>query len=69
VVETFFTIPGIGNQSIRSIMNRDYPVVQGMALLLAAIFVLINLIVDILYGLLDPRARVAGTNAVRKAGV
>ena len=72
VVETFFTIPGIGNQSIRSILDRDYPVVQGMALLLATIFVLINLIVDILYGILDPRARVAsgvGTAAVRKAGV
>lgn len=70
VVETFFTIPGIGNQSIRSILDRDYPVVQGLALLLATIFVLVNLIVDILYGLLDPRARVAGTAAaVRKAGV
>jgi len=60
VVETFFTIPGIGNQSIASIEARDYPVIQGLTLLLAATFVLINLIVDILYGLLDPRARVAG---------
>jgi peptide/nickel transport system permease protein len=39
VIETFFTIPGIGNQSIASITQRDYPVIQGMALLLAAIFV------------------------------
>jgi ABC-type dipeptide/oligopeptide/nickel transport system permease component len=67
VVETFFTIPGIGNESIRSILNRDYPVMQGMALLLAAIFVVVNLVVDILYGLLDPRARVVGVGVVRRA--
>ncbi len=64
IVETFFTIPGIGYQSIRSILDRDYPVVQGLALLLATIFVLVNLVVDILYGVLDPRTRVA--NAVTK---
>jgi peptide/nickel transport system permease protein len=58
VVETFFTIPGIGNQSIRSIEQRDYPVIQALALLLAAVFVIVNLLVDILYGALDPRARV-----------
>jgi len=61
VVETFFTIPGIGYQSIRSILDRDYPVIQAMALLLAFIFVMINLIVDVLYGFLDPRARVTGS--------
>jgi ABC-type dipeptide/oligopeptide/nickel transport system permease component len=66
VVETFFTIPGIGNESIRSILNRDYPVIQGMALLLAAIFVVVNLVVDILYGLLDPRARVIGLSVARR---
>jgi peptide/nickel transport system permease protein len=60
VVETFFTIPGIGYQSIRSILDRDYPVIQAMALLLAFIFVVINLAVDLLYGLLDPRARATG---------
>jgi peptide/nickel transport system permease protein len=59
VVETFFTIPGIGNQSITSITQRDYPVIQGLALLLAFIFVVVNLVVDILYGVLDPRARTA----------
>lgn len=59
VVETFFNIPGIGNQSIRSILDRDYPVIQGMTLFLAATFVLVNLAVDVLYGVLDPRARVA----------
>ncbi|MGC4042705.1 MAG: ABC transporter permease [Armatimonas sp.] len=68
VVETFFTIPGIGNESIASIMRRDYPVVQGLALLMAAGFVLINLVVDILYGVIDPRARVGGA-LVRRANV
>jgi peptide/nickel transport system permease protein len=65
VVETFFAIPGIGNQSIASIEARDYPVIQGLTLILAATFVLINLIVDILYGLLDPRARVGGGKGLR----
>ncbi|MDX1934641.1 MAG: ABC transporter permease [Capsulimonadales bacterium] len=69
VVETFFTIPGIGNDSIRSITNRDYPVIQGMALLLATIFVLVNLIVDLLYGFLDPRARAFGLQVARKEGL
>lgn len=67
IVETFFTIPGIGYQSIRSILDRDYPVVQGLALLLATVFVLVNLIVDILYGFLDPRARATGGGPVKAA--
>jgi peptide/nickel transport system permease protein len=69
VIETFFTIPGIGADSINCILNRDYPVIQGMALLLATIFVLVNLTVDILYGFLDPRARVYGQEIAKKAGV
>lgn len=60
VVETFFQIPGIGNQSIVAITQRDYPVIQALALLLATSFVLVNLIVDLLYGVIDPRARSAG---------
>lgn len=69
VVETFFNIPGIGADSINCILNRDYPVIQGMALFLATIFVLVNLLVDILYGFLDPRARAYGQEIKRKAGV
>jgi ABC-type dipeptide/oligopeptide/nickel transport system permease component len=69
VVETFFTIPGIGNESIRSILNRDYMVIQAMALLLAAIFVGINILVDILYGFLDPRARVMGKQIAASVGI
>lgn len=66
VVETFFNIPGLGNQSIASIEARDYPVIQGLTLILAATFVLINLVVDILYGILDPRARVGGAGESRR---
>ena len=68
VVETFFTIPGIGADSINCILNRDYPVIQGMALFLATIFVLVNLVVDVLYGFLDPRARTYGQEIARKTG-
>lgn len=69
IIETFFTIPGIGYQSIRSILDRDYPVVQGLALLLATAFVLVNLLVDILYGVLDPRARVGAGPAKESAKI
>lgn len=65
VVETLFRIPGIGYASIEAIKARDYPVIQGLALLLAATFVLVNLIVDVLYGFLDPRARVGGSSVAR----
>lgn len=57
VVETLFHVPGIGDISIESIRYRDYPVVQGMALLVAVIYVLVNLGVDVLYGFIDPRVR------------
>ncbi|MDE2125041.1 MAG: ABC transporter permease [Armatimonadetes bacterium] len=58
VVETIFQVPGIGFESINSITRRDYPVVQGMALLVAVIYIGVNLLVDVLYGVLDPRVRV-----------
>lgn len=57
VVETIFSVPGIGYASVDSILKRDYPVIQGVALLVAVLFILVNLIVDLLYGLLDPRIR------------
>ena len=57
VVETIFTVPGIGYESIQSILRRDYPVIQGVALLVAAIYLLVNLAVDLLYGVFDPRVR------------
>jgi peptide/nickel transport system permease protein len=57
VTETVFAWPGIGRLAIQSIYNRDYPVVQCTVFLAALMFIAINLLIDLLYGLLDPRAR------------
>ncbi|RKQ27981.1 ABC transporter permease [Oceanobacillus halophilus] len=57
IIETIFTIPGIGQLLIDSIHRRDYPVIQGVILFIAFIYVLINLLVDLLYAFLDPRIR------------
>lgn len=57
IVETIFAWPGVGKFAVDSIFNRDYPVIQGYALFMALFFVLANLLVDISYGLLDPRIR------------
>jgi peptide/nickel transport system permease protein len=58
-VETVFSIRGIGRILVGAIFDRDYPMVQGIVLLIAVIFVLANLVVDILYTALDPRIRYA----------
>jgi peptide/nickel transport system permease protein len=57
VIETVFTIPGLGRLLITSIYARDYVMVQGIMLLVATTYVLINLLIDVLYPLLDPRVR------------
>ncbi|MBM4441563.1 MAG: ABC transporter permease [Candidatus Rokubacteria bacterium] len=57
VTETVFAWPGIGRLAIQSIYNRDYPVVQCTVFLSAAAFVVINFVIDVLYGVLDPRLR------------
>jgi peptide/nickel transport system permease protein len=57
VTETVFAWPGIGRLAVQSIYNRDYPVVQCTVFLAAVMFILINFAVDLLYGVLDPRAR------------
>lgn len=59
IIEDLFNIPGIGSQTISSITNRDYPVVQGTVIILAVAIAVFNLITDIVYGLLDPRIKVA----------
>lgn len=59
VVETVFAFPGIGRLLVSSIQQRDYNVVQACVLVIAAAFVIINLVVDLLYGILDPRVRLA----------
>ena len=55
VVETVFTIPGLGRLLVDSIFARDYPVIQGCLLFVAVIYVLVNLVVDLLYPIFDPR--------------
>jgi peptide/nickel transport system permease protein len=57
VTETVFAWPGIGRLAVQSIYNRDYPVVQCTVFLAAVMFIVINFAVDLLYGVLDPRAR------------
>jgi ABC-type dipeptide/oligopeptide/nickel transport system permease component len=57
ITETIFSWPGVGRLLVQSIGARDYPVLQGCILLIAVTYVLANLLVDILYGLLDPRIR------------
>ncbi len=57
VVETIFTVPGAGYQSINSVFQRDYSVIQGTTLLLAVVFVTTNLVIDLLYVVLDPRVK------------
>ena len=55
VTETVFALPGIGRLVVQSILNRDYPVIQGIVLVVVVIYLVINLLVDISYRLLDPR--------------
>ena len=55
LVEAVFSVPGIGRFMVDGVLKRDYPVVQGTVLVLATTFVLVNLAVDLIYGLIDPR--------------
>lgn len=57
VVETIFTIPGVGRYFVLGALNRDYPLVMGTVILVAVFVIVFNLLVDIAYGLLDPRVR------------
>ena len=61
VIEQIFAIPGIGRYYVTAVTARDYSVVMGLTVLLAIIVILANLVVDILYGVLDPRTRDART--------
>lgn len=60
ITETVFAWPGIGRLIVDSISFRDYPVIQGFVLFTGTVFVLVNLIVDLTYGLIDPRVRLMG---------
>lgn len=57
VVESIFVWPGIGSVVLNAITNRDYPIIQGYVLWMAVIFIVVNLIADLLYRLFDPRVR------------
>jgi peptide/nickel transport system permease protein len=57
VTETVFGLPGVGNLIVSAVLRRDYPVIQGTLLVISGIYVLINLVVDLLYALADPRVR------------
>jgi peptide/nickel transport system permease protein len=57
VTETVFNVPGMGRLVVQSISRRDYPLIQGAVMMIAGIYVLVNLLVDILYVYIDPRIR------------
>ena len=57
VTETVFGLPGVGNLVVSAVLRRDYPVIQGALLVIAALYVLINFAIDMLYLLVDPRVR------------
>ncbi len=57
MVENVFAIKGLGRVLIEGILNRDYPVVQGAILAVSFLFVFVNLVVDLLYVVIDPRIR------------
>ncbi len=59
VVEVVFAWPGLGRLVYNAVAARDYPLIQGTVLLIAALFLLINLLVDVLYAVVDPRIRLA----------
>lgn len=60
VIEQIFGIPGLGEQFVKSVNVNDYPVIMGTTILFAALFIFVILVVDLLYGLIDPRIRLAG---------
>ena len=57
LTETIFAWPGIGRLSIEALINRDFPMIRGTVIVMALIFLVANLVVDISYGFIDPRVR------------
>ncbi|CEY20746.1 oligopeptide transport system%2C permease protein OppB [Streptococcus pneumoniae] len=60
VIEQIYAVPGLGEQFVKSITLNDYTVIMGTTIFYSAIFILVIFIVDILYGIIDPRIRLAG---------
>ena len=59
IVERVFNYPGLSSLLIDGVSSRDYPVVQGVVVVICLLFVLINTVVEIVYGILDPRVRLS----------
>ncbi len=59
IIEAIFSLPGVGQYMLGAITSRDLPIIQGVVLLVATIFVLTNLVVDVLYGVVNPKVRVS----------
>jgi ABC-type dipeptide/oligopeptide/nickel transport system permease component len=59
VVEIIFSIPGLGRLGLNAVLNRDYPVIQGVVLFAAIGYVVVNLLIDLAYAQIDPRVRAA----------
>lgn len=59
IIETIFSLPGNGQLLVTSIFNRDFPVVQGLVVVIAIVFILVNVAVDVVYALIDPRIRLS----------
>jgi peptide/nickel transport system permease protein len=60
VVEVIFSLPGMGRLGLNAVLDRDYPLIQGVVLVIALGYVCVNLLVDVLYGVIDPRVKVGG---------
>ncbi len=60
IIENIFGIPGLGEQFVQSILTNDYPIIMGTTLLYSALFIGVTLLVDVLYGIIDPRIRLMG---------
>ena len=58
VIEMIFALPGLGRLGLTAVLNRDYPVIQGVVLVASVAYVLVNLLIDLAYGLVDPRVRI-----------
>jgi peptide/nickel transport system permease protein len=61
IIEQIFALPGLGRYVYDAISNRDYPVLQGTVLVFTVVFILVNLLVDVLYGFVDPRIKLSGS--------
>ncbi|UAT32810.1 ABC transporter permease (plasmid) [Bacillus badius] len=62
VIEKIFSIPGLGEQFVKSIITNDFPMIMGVTLFYSILFIGVVLLIDIMYGIVDPRIRVAGGN-------